>query len=46
MLLTCIITTDPLIENVTKCKKYLNPTFIKEVQTKRFKEWIKTYKFE
>ena len=27
------------------CKKYLDGDFIKKIQTKRYKEWIKTYGF-
>lgn len=27
------------------CKKYLNMRFIRELQTKRFREWIKEYRF-
>ena len=46
MLITCSIYDDPIIEKATNCKKYLSPEFIKKVQTKRYKEWIKTYKFE
>ena len=32
-------------ENTTK-GKYLDTNFIKQIQSKRYKEWIKTYKFE
>ena len=46
MLLTCIVNPDPVIEEATKCRKYLDDKFIKEIQSKRFKQWIKTYKFE
>jgi 23S rRNA U2552 (ribose-2'-O)-methylase RlmE/FtsJ len=46
MLMTCIVNPDPVIEKATNCRKYLDAEFIKKVQTKRYKEWIKTYKFE
>ena len=46
MLLTCIVNPDPVIEEATQCRKYLDDKFIKEIQSKRFKQWIKTYKFE
>ena len=29
-----------------ECKKYLDKEFITKIQTKRYKEWIKTYRFE
>jgi hypothetical protein len=46
MLLTCIVAPDPVIEKVTQCKKYMDEQFIKKIQMKRYKEWIKTYNFE
>lgn len=45
MLMTCIVNPDPVIEKATQCRKYLDEKFIKEIQTKRYKEWIKTYGF-
>ena len=46
MLMTCIVDNDPIIEKETQCKKYLSPSFTKEVQETRFKEWVKINKFE
>ena len=46
ILMTCIAHKDPVIEKVTKCKHYLSDKFIKEIQTKRYKEWIKQNRFE
>ena len=46
MLMTCIVNPDPIILKATNCQKYLDPEFIKKIQTKRYKEWIKTYRFE
>ena len=46
MLLTCLVNPEPAIEKKTKCKKYLDEKFIREIQSKRYKEWIKKYKFE
>jgi len=51
MLLTCIVDKDGekkanKKENEKKCKKYLDKEFITKIQTKRYKEWIKTYKFQ
>ena len=46
MLLTCVVNPDPIIEKTTQCHKYLDSKFIKEIQSKRYKEWIKKYKFE
>lgn len=46
MLLTCIIDNDEVIDRETKCKKYLSPSFTKDIQEKRFQEWIKMYEFE
>ena len=46
MLITCIVNPDPIILKATNCQKYLDEEFIKKIQTKRYKEWIKTYKFE
>ena len=45
MLMTCIANPDPVIEEATQCRKYLDGDFIKKIQTKRYKEWIKTYGF-
>ena len=45
MLMTCINNKDPIIEKEIGCKKYLDGDFIKKIQTKRYKEWIKTYGF-
>jgi len=56
MLLTCIVDKDveekdnkkedKNKENAKECKKYLDKEFITKIQTKRYKEWIKTYRFE
>jgi hypothetical protein len=51
MLLTCIIDKDgekkdKKKKNEKECKKYLDKEFITKIQTKRYKEWIKTYKFQ
>ena len=46
MLLTCLVNPDPRILKETNCKKYLDQEFIKKFQKKKYKEWIKTYKFE
>ena len=46
MLFTCIVNPDPVIEKATQCKKYLDIDFIKKIQTKRYKEWIKTHQFK
>jgi hypothetical protein len=46
MLMTCISNPDPVIEKATQCRKYLDINFIKDIQSKRYKEWMKTYKFE
>ena len=55
MLLTCIVdkdsekdseNTDKNKGNAKECKKYLDKEFITKIQTKRYKEWIKTYRFE
>ena len=46
MLMTCIANPDPVIEKATQCRKYLDMNFIKDIQSKRYKEWMKTYKFE
>ena len=45
MLLTCIVNPDPVIEKATQCKKYLDIEFIKKIQSRRYKEWIKTNRF-
>ena len=45
MLLTCIVNPVSIIEEATQCRKYLDGDFIKKIQTKRYKEWIKTYGF-
>ena len=46
MLLTCLVNPDPVIKEKTQCHKYLDTKFIREIQSKRYKEWIKKYKFE
>ena len=46
ILMTCIAHKDPVIEKVTKCRHYLSDKFIKDIQTKRYKEWIKQNRFE
>ena len=46
MLITCIAHQDPVIEKATKCNTYLGEKFIKEIQSKRYKEWIKHNRFE
>jgi len=55
MLLTCIVDKDGEKKankedknkgNAKECKKYLDKEFITKIQTKRYKEWIKTYRFE
>ena len=46
MLLTCMNNSDPAIKEATQCHKYLDSKFIREIQSKRYKEWIKKYKFE
>ena len=38
--------TDKNKGNVKACRKYLDKEFITKIQTKRYKEWIKTYRFE
>ena len=54
-LLSCIVdkdsskdskNTDKNKGNVKACRKYLDKEFITKIQTKRYKEWIKTYRFE
>ena len=45
MLLTCIVNPGPVIEKATQCKKYLDMEFIKKIQSRRYKEWIKTNRF-
>jgi hypothetical protein len=44
-LMTCIVYDDKIIEKGTQCKKYLNKNFIREIQEKRFNEWIRKFEF-
>jgi len=45
-LLTCLYKRDAVIEKVTECRKYLNPSYMEEIQEAKFKKWIDAYNFE
>ena len=46
ILINCLHSKDSFIKKKFQCEKYVDDTFIKKIQTKRYKEWIKTYRFE
>ena len=46
ILINCLHIKDSFIKKKFQCEKYVDDTFIKKIQTKRYKEWIKTYRFE
>ncbi len=45
-LLTCLYKRDPVIEKVTECRKYLNQSYMEEIQESKFKKWVDVYNFE
>ena len=44
-LLTCLYKRDPVIESVTECSKYLNSSYMEEIQEAKFKKWVDVYNF-
>lgn len=45
-LLTCLYKRNPVIEKATECRKYLNKSYMEEIQESKFKKWIEIYNFQ
>jgi len=45
-LLNCLIKKDSVFEKVTECRKYLNQSYMNEIQESKFKKWIEIYDFK
>jgi hypothetical protein len=46
LLLTCMVHKNPVIEEQTRCSKYLDKKYIEKIHNEKFKEWVKNNEFE